>query len=372
MKTQYVYIDSNHRRSHETDSKITVNLSTPLEHCKSVTVESFSCPNEFDNIREESSFLTFKHYRIYPAPANVPVYDQLCTVGPIPNGLYSMEALCTALNEISAEQKSAESANANPKRPTFTFTLLADKKIQITLEKVAGAYSSRYTLYSPDDTDFTQTMAHRIGFTRDQVANDHFNLIWDGVNNSTDGVTYNEAVVYSRKGTTTAKETPERTYVASSKSNTVKIWTTYAPVGMVGFQKTHTSKFIGFESISGHLFLKSDLVTDFVGTFLQNDQLLTTQINCLQKIDINVNIYSYIHYRSGNANSWVHQLNGKTISNFTIELTNDIGKTFANPSFKDFSCVLKFEMEENDSSIDLNEQSIINNLKSQFMSRHNC
>ena len=134
MKTQYVYVDSQHRRSHETDSKITVNLSTPLEHCRSVTVESFSCPNEFDNVREDSSYLTFKHFRIYTPPPNVPIYEPLCTVGPIPNGLYSMEALCTALNDIDADQTAAENANANPKRPTMTFTLTANKKIQITLE----------------------------------------------------------------------------------------------------------------------------------------------------------------------------------------------------------------------------------------------
>jgi hypothetical protein len=67
-----------------------------------------------------------------------------------------------------------------------------------------------------------------------------------------------------------------------------------------------------------------------------------------------------------------HQLNGKTISTFSVELTDDIGKPFLENEFKDFTCILKFEMEESAVSSKLNEQSILNNLKAQFHSRHNC
>ena len=161
-----------------------------------------------------------------------------------------------------------ESQSANPKRPTMTFSVLADKKISIKIEKVAGAYSSRYTLYCAEDTDFSQTMAHRMGFTREQVANEHFHLRWDN-KTSTNGVTYNEAVVHvPMGGNNDIAKISEMIYVDSNRANTVKTWTSYANGIIKGFSRTHISNFIGFESISSHLFLKSDLVTDFVGTYI--------------------------------------------------------------------------------------------------------
>ena len=131
---------------------------------------------------------------------------------------------------------------------------------------------------------------------------------------------------------------------------------------------------IGFESSGSHLFVKSDLVSDFHSTAQPGEEnhLITMQTNILQKIDVSVNIYSYIHYRSNNTESFVHQLSGQPITRFNIMLTDDDHNVFAPEHHKQFQCILVFETAEPLNQGELNERMIEDNQLKSYLARHKC
>ena len=92
----------------------------------------------------------------------------------------------------------------------------------------------------------------------------------------------------------------------------------------------------------------------------------------MQKIDINVNIYSWIHYRSSLTESFVHQLSGQPINHFTIQLCDDEHNVFDESNFKNFSCILMFETHDDLDSRKINERVIEANQQKIFLANHNC
>ena len=84
---------------------------------------------------------------------------------------------------------------------------------------------------------------------------------------------------------------------------------------------------------------------------------------------MNVSSFNYIHF--DNKNPMVHQLSGKIVKNFTIDLCDDNGKTFDTHESKTFSCILKFITAE-DNSMKINEFNALRNQSLGFSSRHGC
>ena len=120
---------------------------------------------------------------------------------------------------------------------------------------------------------------------------------------------------------------------------------------------TKTSLNVLFET-SPYVVLKSSLVQDYQSVQVDDDYQMTHSQNesILQKIDIDVNRYSWIHYKSHVNGSFVHQLDGKTIQHFWVELCDDSFNTLKQSHFKDYTVVLKFETH--DHKLEANERAI--------------
>ena len=134
--------------------------------------------------------------------------------------------------------------------------------------------------------------------------------------------------------------------------------------------QSHTSNNIGHETYQ-NLLLKSDLVSgDFQKVYLDDVGVTHTfQDNILEKIDMTVSSFNYIHFEKNHP--MIHQLSGKIIKNFTISLCDDNGKTFDTHECKTFTCILKFTTADEGNNR-VNENNILRNQSLGFMSRHNC
>ena len=97
-----------------------------------------------------------------------------------------------------------------------------------------------------------------------------------------------------------------------------------------------------------------------------------TKIPFSKNIYVDVNIYSYLHFESNHSDAYKHSLSGKQITHFTLELCDNQGNLFSKNHFKPYTCVLKFEIEDNNAIKDLNEKQIQLNKKLQYASRHIC
>jgi hypothetical protein len=274
-------------------------------------------------------------------------------------GLYSLTEMITALNALFQADKIVEGGS----NTTLTLTLLANGKISLNIVGDGTNTHKRAILYYPRNGQFQNSIAHRLGFSRGQVFDD---VDLDGANllvgdgSSPPNVTVNYT---NSKGITTS--TPESSWTGAL------IWTSSTTNVALN---TRTGNFIGYESRCPHLFLKCDLVKDFHTSYRDNgtDQVMTKQDNILQKIQNDVNIYSYLHFRSM-TDAFVHELSGaKPISHFTLTLTDDHGNLLEDNSFRNFSAVLLFETHENLASMRMNEQVIEANQRSIFLANHNC
>ena len=91
MPYEYLAIDSRHAKYHETASEMTVNLSAPILHAKSVRLVGFSQANEYHNVYTGSNTLIFIAYGLTEN-----VTDTLTIT--VPPGLYSIADLVTEIN----------------------------------------------------------------------------------------------------------------------------------------------------------------------------------------------------------------------------------------------------------------------------------
>jgi hypothetical protein len=351
MGYEYINIDSRHRNIHEGNSEIKVHLSSPIHHAKSVRLIAFSAPNEFFNVIKDNNTITLVSYDL-----NAGVSTAVSVPYTIDPGLYSVDELITALNvKFSAVPVGASTAIA---------TKLTNNKVQIQINHATNA-DKRVVIYYPkskeDKNDpFEKSIIHRLGFHRLQISDSIAdNLIVKIASNVFINYNNGRSIIQSTEADWIADE--KRFLIWNSSSVNTAL-------------KTFTGTHIGYESYCGHLFVKSDLVKDFHSTVRDsaNDIVFTTQRNILQKIDVNVNIHSYIHYRGDLAEAIVHSLSGQPISHFTIQLTDDAHNLFTDFAFKHFSCVLMFETHDNLASTRLNEKVIENNQRSIFLANHNC
>lgn len=353
MGFEYVFVDSKDRKYHENQSLITVTLSEPILHPKSVRLSSFSVPNEFYNVIDGNTSFSARVYNVNTNnKSNIKNYV-------LGAGLFSLTEMIEGLNALFLADPIVEGGS----NTTLTLTLLANGRVSLNIVGDGVNTHKRAILYYPRNGQFQNSIAHRLGFGRSQVFDD---ADLDGANLLTgDGSSPpNVTVNYSNsKGVVTS--TPESAWTGAL------IWTSSTTNVALN---TKTGNFIGYESRCPHLFLKCDLVKDFHMTYRDNgtDQVFTKQDNILQKIQNNVNIYSYLHFNSM-TEAFVHELSGaKPITHFTLSLTDDHGNLLEENSFRNFTAVLLFETHDNLNTMRMNEQVIEANQKSIFLSNHNC
>ena len=337
MPYEYLAIDSRHAKYHETASEMTVNLSAPILHAKSVRLVGFSQANEFYNVYVGSNTLIFKGFRLTDN-----VTDPFTIT--VPPGLYSIANLITEINNQT---------------PTFfginlSFAHLASGKVTITATS-ATSPAKRMILFHPRSKDFYNSLGYRLGFAREQVSDSYANNLIQGPTG---------APIINYKGIATPEADWDETALFA-------IW---RPSSTVAADQVRTGNFIGFESRCPNLYIHSDLVRDFHTTIHDeaNDMQLTTQQNVLQKIDINVGIYSYISYRSSLTEAFTHSLSGQTITSFKISLRDDQHQLFEAKTYKPWSCVLVFETVDDAAAIRINEQVISDNQRRRFLAEHRC
>jgi hypothetical protein len=243
------------------------------------------------------------------------------------------------------------------------FLLLGNNKVQLNTSSASGQFR-RLVLYS-NSTDFHNSIYHRLGFNIQQVFQST-NIEAKADNDDTTPSPNPNFTLFRTDGgiqisTGLYGYLFEASFIADSSNPLV--WQT-------NLSQSHTSNNIGHETYQ-NLLLKSDLVSDdFQKVYLDNVGVTHTfQENILEKIDMTVSSFNYIHFEKNHP--MVHQLSGKIIKNFTVSLCDDNGRTFDTHESKTFTCILKF-ITADEGYNKVNENNILRNQSLGFMSRHNC
>ena len=344
MGIEYVMVDSSQQRNHlgeKGQSKIKVDLNHAIVNPISVKVASFSVPNEMYNVKSGQNTFSMMLYTLSTNSYETKTYE-------IAPGLYKISELVDACN---LQMTGSPFSVLTPQ-----FALLASNKVSLTASST-GVQVRRLMLYGPI-RKFNNSIFHRLGFNRNQVLLSNNSLARANYNN-TPGVdnlwSYVSSVGYI--------DGIDETVWRADTSNAI-YWKTE------GVGETHTGMNIGFESYQ-HLYLKSDLVNgDFQSIHMDDKGLtMTTNEQILQKIDINVSHYNYLHLEN-TTNVMQHKLSAKTINSFTIELTDDQGLIFDTHESKAFNVILQFETADTNNNI--NEINALENQKLLFKALHNC
>ena len=338
MGYHYVHIDSRHRKEYETGSKMTVHLSEPIHRAKSVRVQSFSCANEFFNVQEGNNYFIMLIHTVSGGVVNT---DPIIITLALEPDLYTISDMVDTLQDAVDEYTSAELESV-----TVTFTLLADNKVQIVCNSAQNLPRRVVLYYAGNDPKFYSSVVHRLGFSRQQVS---------PFSNSFSNDANGQIVALTPIGYVPEDEA---TYLIFKTNSTTLA------------DKTKTSNNIGFEN-HPLLYLKSnELVKHSTMTHKNNDGSGgTMHTNILQKIPISVNVYSWIHLFGSEA-IYEHQLDGRTINDFDIELTSHIHEVFPKEHFKDFTVDLLFETIDDNEEI--NHKSIVQLAQKGFELRHHC
>jgi hypothetical protein len=350
MGYEYVSVDSMNRRAHERTSRILVQLSEPIQHATSVEVVSFSTANEFFNVFEGYNTMHFEVYSPFVvSPENRSVF---LTVDP---GLYTGAELVAALNARALVAAVHPTTGTNV---TISFSLDETGRVAI---KVSTPSASRRVVIYQAGKNYNKSIPYRLGFSRTQTV--RTNLQGGGVNgaipnlirNTFDSAAPTPIAEYldPRVGSTTEPNSyiEESPFAGGHDPPRLpyEVWNTIDST-QNGPLATHpvVGANILFEA---HPFvvLRSSLVNDFTKTLLEEDdghpsgRCSTTQDSVLCKVNIDRNLYSWIHYESHINQAMVHQLSGKPLSSFWVELADSNGEAFNGLEFKDYQLILKFE-----------------------------
>ena len=338
MGYHYIHIDSKDRKEYESSSKMTIHLSNPIHKAKSVRVQSFSCANEFYNVLEGNNYFIFLIYTISGGVVNT---DPTVITLVLEPDLYTISDMVDTLQDAINEFTSAELESV-----TISFTLLADNKVQIVCTSAQNLPRRVTLFYAGNDDKFYSSIIYRLGFSRQQVCPFANSFI----NDENGQIVALTPIGYVPED--------EATYLIFKTNSTTLT------------DKTKSSNNIGFEN-HPYLYLKSnELVKHATKTHKNTDgSSATAHTNILQKIPISVNIYSWIHLFGSEA-IYEHDLDGRTINDFDIELTNHLHSTFPSQHFKDFTLDLIFEtIDENEQ---INDEAIKALSQKGFLLRHNC
>jgi hypothetical protein len=244
------------------------------------------------------------------------------------------------------------------------FLLLANNKVQLNTSSASGQFR-RLVLYS-NSTDFHNSIYHILGFNIQQVFQSTNPQAKADYDDTTPSPNTNFTLFIIAGGGIQISQGLysyifEPAFLANSSN--LLVWQT-------NLSQSHTSNNIGHETYQ-NLLLKSDLVRDdFQKVYLDDVGVTHTfQENILEKIDMTVSSFNYIHFEKNHP--MVHQLSGKIIKNFTISLCDDNGRTFDTHESKTLTCILNF-ITADDGFNRVNENNILRNQSLGFMSRHNC
>jgi len=243
------------------------------------------------------------------------------------------------------------------------FLLLGNNKVQLNTSSASGQFR-RLVLYS-NSTDFHNSIYHRLGFNTQQVFQSTNTEAKRDYDDSTPSPNPTFSLFVAGSPISISKGSSNFVFEAvfiADNTNPL-IWQT-------NLSESHTGNNIGHETYQ-NLLLKSDLVSDdFQKVYLDDVGITHTfQDNILEKIDMTVSSFNYIHFEKNHP--MVHQLSGKIIKNFTISLCDDNGKTFDTHESKTFTCILKF-ITADDGFNRVNENNLLRNQSLGFKSRHNC
>ena len=336
MGYTYVHINSSDRKPHETSSKMTIHLSNPIHKAHTVKVMSFSCANEFYNIIDGNNEIIILIYEI--AGGVIAVNPTIVALA-IPPGLYTTDEL---MNEFEAALADYDEDTRNV---NVAFEVLASNKIQLQFVSAQNQPRRVVLFYEQYNPNFYTSVVHRMGFSREQVAGNWVNFRNTDVNGTYEAVT------------------PDGQWV-SEEAAPYLVWKTNVITGQI-----RVSNNVGFESYP-FVYLKSDELVKHATRTIQNadGSVATAHTNVLQKIPIDTNIFNWIHYFGSDA-IFEHTLDGRTIQDFDIGLTNHVHGYFPASHFKDFNVELLFETVDDE---DENKRAIVALAKKGYEIRHNC
>jgi len=340
------------------DPTLNIILDHPIQNATKVQLMSFSSPNNYANVRANNNRFDCL---LYNYTVNPFIETRSYLIDP---GLYTINELITALNAAAI----ANPFGTTPGAPTLTpvFSLLANNRVTITCSS-AGNTIRRFTLYA--DIYFNSIVS-RLGFSRHEVFSPQFdsrafddfyamNTVGDSINSP------GKLFGVGAGGTVLIDGQPESEWYAFGTGRPL-VWRTNS----VG--ETKTSSTVGKETYQ-HLLMKSSLVNQDVETVYKNPDgsVVSRSFPVLAKIEMNVPLYSYLHWNTTQADqSFVHTLSGKIIQSFSITLCDDTGVEFGIDESKNFTAVLRFEIAEPNNQITLE-----NNLRNQelrFKAEHGC
>lgn len=333
MGFTYVHIDSSRRQPHESDSSINVQLSEPIQRARSVRMVSCSVPNEFFNVTLDNREMEFLIYPydggvVQPGDAGMVSINIALDVG-----LYKIPDLIPKINDALAAYTDAERLNVEM---SFEWDPTTQRVLFEATPAVSGTPARLVVMVHPKDHTFFNSVPYRLGFGRFQVCPYDRNVLATDVR---DGQTFTR----NFKGQLVLLDLQEFFVLNTDQITQV------------------SANYIGFET-HPFLFIRSDeLVRHSLENWQNLDGSTTSKRNSvLAKIPINVNMYSWVHF-TGAEYTFAHRLDGRTIHNFDLTLTNHIGGVFTAGQFKDWQCTLEFETVDNAEQVNVAAISALSN-----------
>jgi hypothetical protein len=161
MGYKYLLIDSQTANTRTATvpytSEVNIRLDHPIENATSVQMMSFSTPNNMHNVRAHNDRFECMLYNLSGASPSIERKSYQ-----IQPGLYTITELVDNLNAA---------ATANPfANMTPVFSLLSTNKVAITCSST-GTGIRRFVLFA---SNFWNSIAHRLGFSENQVFTTHF------------------------------------------------------------------------------------------------------------------------------------------------------------------------------------------------------
>jgi hypothetical protein len=355
MGVTYLHIDSKDRMQHETSSKMSIRLSTPIQKATSVKLVSLSLANELYNIDEGNNVLTINIQDFSDAVVGEAI-EPLEIVIRVPAGIYTTEQLIEDINTLLLDE--LVGAMGDARNLDITFELSDDYRVRIVTAEVDPLPANpptlqRVTLFYPGINEappFGTSVIHRLGFSRQQVCPHRVPFGVVDINIA------GEVTIHGLNLRGNAAVPPnEVKYIGLNPQSPPDNTAISHNIGWV----THPFVYI----------LSDELVKHATRTHSNaNGSVATTNTDILQKIPINTNLYNWIHF-FGSEYTFEHQLDGRTIHHFDIALANSERQVFPNRHFKDFHLTLEFQTMENDEEV--NQAAIKALAKKGYAIRHN-
>jgi hypothetical protein len=376
MGYEYVFIDSADTHStNDSGSSVDIKLTRPINNATSVEVVSATMKNDFFNVREgENAFgIMFKAQDDdgTPTPNILSLYELVnvtAMINPMDDshliqdalshhinngdygtilpiyvtpGVYTIDTLCDRLTTlITADQfHPALNPGTTAAGNGLIFTTMADQGYKTV---VSRAFDASFDVGSKDIAIQLVTYASN--------AREYRNSILDRM-----GFQYAEQAIPMEY----AKQMLD---IPMIDDNSAMIST----VGLVGAKAYHENH--------SHMFLTSNLVNgDIQRTYTTNTPGglgYTRQSEILQVIQVDANMYNYIHFQSNGHNALKHMIHtGRSISTFNLTLTDENGRKFEDGTHHPFQVVIRFEVADSEGD-KLSHAIIEKNRASAFKSRH--